>query len=280
MSEGVVLQSNLALPLLRRGKVRDLYDLGEKLLIVSTDRISAFDVVLPTGIPNKGEALNRLSTYWFDVTKEIVPNHILEVVDPRTVIVKKTKPIKVEFIVRGYIYGSTWEKYKREPSIAGKSLPRGFEKAEKLPEPILTPTTKAEKGHDVEMTSKQLADKVGRQRADRIEEICLKIYRKASKMADANGIIVADTKMEFGLIDEQLILIDELLTPDASRFWAKEKYRIGEDQENFDKQYVRDYLIDLGWNRKPPAPQLPENIITETSKRYVMAFELLTGRKF
>lgn len=280
MSEGVVLQSNLALPLLRRGKVRDLYDLGEKLLIVSTDRISAFDVVLPTGIPNKGEALNRLSTYWFDVTKEIVPNHILEVVDPRTVIVKKTKPIKVEFIVRGYIYGSTWEKYKREPSIAGKSLPRGFEKAEKLPEPILTPTTKAEKGHDVEMTSKQLADKVGRQRADRIEEICLKIYRKASKMADANGIIVADTKMEFGLIDEQLILIDELLTPDASRFWAKEKYRIGEDQESFDKQYVRDYLIDLGWNRKPPAPQLPENIITETSKRYVMAFELLTGRKF
>ena len=280
MSEGVVLQSNLALPLLRRGKVRDLYDLGEKLLIVSTDRISAFDVVLPTGIPNKGEALNRLSTYWFDVTKEIVPNHILEVVDPRTVIVKKTKPIKVEFIVRGYIYGSTWEKYKREPSIAGKSLPRGFEKAEKLPEPILTPTTKAEKGHDVEMTSKQLADKVGRQRADRIEEICLKIYRKASKMADANGIIVADTKMEFGLIDEQLILIDELLTPDASRFWAKEKYRIGEDQESFDKQYVRDYLIDLGWNRKPPAPQLPENIITETSKRYVMAFELLTGREF
>ena len=280
MSEGVVLQSNLALPLLRRGKVRDLYDLGEKLLIVSTDRISAFDVVLPTGIPNKGEALNRLSTYWFDVTKEIVPNHILEVVDPRTVIVKKTKPIKVEFIVRGYIYGSTWEKYKREPSIAGKSLPRGFEKAEKLPEPILTPTTKAEKGHDVEMTSKQLADKVGRQRADRIEEICLKIYRKASKMADANGIIVADTKMEFGLIDEQLILIDELLTPDASRFWAKEKYRIGEDQESFDKQYVRDYLMDLGWNRKPPAPQLPENIITETSKRYVMAFELLTGRKF
>ena len=280
MSEGVVLQSNLALPLLRRGKIRDLYDLGEKLLIVSTDRISAFDVVLPTGIPNKGEALNRLSTYWFDVTKEIVPNHILEVVDPRTVIVKKTKPIKVELIVRGYIYGSTWEKYKREPSIAGKSLPRGFEKAEKLPEPILTPTTKAEKGHDVEMTSKQLADKVGRQRADRIEEICLKIYRKASKMADANGIIVADTKMEFGLIDEQLILIDELLTPDASRFWAKEKYRIGEDQESFDKQYVRDYLIDLGWNRKPPAPQLPENIITETSKRYVMAFELLTGREF
>ena len=280
MSEGVVLQSNLALPLLRRGKVRDLYDLGEKLLIVSTDRISAFDVVLPTGIPNKGEALNRLSTYWFDVTKEIVPNHILEVVDPRTVIVKKTKPIKVEFILRGYIYGSTWEKYKREPSIAGKSLPRGLEKAEKLPEPILTPTTKAEKGHDVEMTSKQLADKVGRQRADRIEEICLKIYRKASKMADANGIIVADTKMEFGLIDEQLILIDELLTPDASRFWAKEKYRIGEDQESFDKQYVRDYLINLGWNRKPPAPQLPENIITETSKRYVMAFELLTGRKF
>jgi phosphoribosylaminoimidazole-succinocarboxamide synthase len=280
MSEGVVLQSNLALPLLRRGKVRDLYDLGEKLLIVSTDRISAFDVVLPTGIPNKGEALNRLSTYWFDVTKDIVPNHILKVVDPRTVIVKKTKPIKVEFIVRGYIYGSTWEKYKREPSIAGKSLPRGFEKAEKLPEPILTPTTKAEKGHDVEMTSKQLADKVGRQRADRIEEICLKIYSKASKMADANGIIVADTKMEFGLIDEQLILIDELLTPDASRFWAKEKYRIGEDQESFDKQYVRDYLIDLGWNKKPPAPQLPENIITETSKRYVMAFELLTGRKF
>ncbi len=280
MSEEVVLQSNLALPLLRRGKVRDLYDLGEKLLIVSTDRISAFDVVLPSGIPKKGEALNRLSTYWFNATKDVIPNHILEVVDQRTVIVKKTNPIKVEFIVRGYIYGSTWEQYKRESSVAGKSLPRGLEKAERLPEPILTPTTKAEKGHDIEMNSKQVGEKVGKQRADRIEDICLKIYSKASKMAEANDIIIADTKMEFGLIDEQLILIDELLTPDASRFWDKEKYKIGEDQESFDKQYVRDYLTDLGWNRKPPAPQLPENIIAETSKKYVMAYELLTGRRF
>lgn len=280
MSDEVVLQSKLELPLLRRGKVRDLYDLGEKLLIVATDRISAFDVVLPTGIPKKGEALNRLSTYWFNATKDVVPNHILDVIDPRTVIVKKTNPIRVEFIVRGYIYGSTWEKYNREPSVAGKALPRGLKLGERLPEPILTPTTKAEKGHDIEMSSKQVRERVGKQRADRIEDICLKIYSKASKMAEAHGIIIADTKMEFGLIDEQLILIDELLTPDASRFWTKEKYKVGEDQESFDKQYVRDYLTDLGWNKKAPAPQLPDNIVAETSKKYVMAYELLTGRKF
>jgi phosphoribosylaminoimidazole-succinocarboxamide synthase len=280
MSDEVVLQSNLALPLLRRGKVRDLYDLGEKLLIVSTDRISAFDVVLPTGIPKKGEALNRLSTYWFNATKDVISNHILDIIDPRTVIVKKTNPIKVEFIVRGYIYGSTWENYNRESSVAGKALPRGLEKAERLPEPLFTPTTKAEKGHDIEMNSKQVEEKVGKQRADRIEDICLKIYSKASKMAEANGIIIADTKMEFGLIDDQLILIDELLTPDASRFWAKEKYKVGEDQASFDKQYVRDYLTDLGWNRQPPAPQLPEHVVAETSRKYVMAYELLTGREF
>ncbi len=280
MSGEVVLQSNLELPLLRRGKVRDLYDLGERLLIVSTDRLSAFDVVLPTGIPKKGEALNRLSIYWFNATKDVISNHILDVIDPRTVIVKKTNPIKVEFIVRGYIYGSTWEKYNRGSSVAGKALPQGLEKAERLPDPILTPTTKAEKGHDIEMTSKQVEEKVGKQRADRIEDICLKIYSKASKMAEANGIIIADTKMEFGLIDDQLILIDELLTPDASRFWTKEKYKVGEDQASFDKQYVRDYLTDLGWNRQPPAPQLPEHIVAETSRKYVMAYELLTGRKF
>jgi len=280
MDQDVILDTKLSLPLLKKGKVRDLYDLGEKLLVVSTDRISAFDVVLPTGIPRKGEALNRLSVYWFNHTKDIVPNHILEVVDPRTVLVKKAAPIKAEFIVRGYLYGSAWEKYESTSSICGKSLPKGLKKAEKLPEPIMTPTTKAEKGHDLDISLKQVADKIGRQRAHKIEDICLKIYNRASKMAEAKGIIVADTKMEFGLVDNMVTIIDELLTPDSSRFWAGEEYRVGEDQQSFDKQFVRDYLISIGWDKKPPAPKIPENVVIGTSKRYVKAYELLTGRRF
>ena len=280
MDQEVILDTKLSLPLLKKGKVRDLYDLGEKLLVVSTDRISAFDVVLPTGIPRKGEALNRLSVYWFNQTKDIVHNHILEVVDPRTVLVEKAEPIKAEFIVRGYLYGSAWEKYENGISIGGKSLSKGLKKAEKLPEPIMTPTTKAEKGHDLDISLKDVADKIGRQRAHEIEDICLKIYNRAVGMAEAKGIIVADTKMEFGLIDDKVIIIDELLTPDSSRFWAEEEYRIGENQKSFDKQFVRDYLISIGWDKKPPAPKLPENVVIGTSKKYIKAYELLTGRRF
>ena len=280
MSFDVVLNTHLPLPSFKKGKVRDLYDLGKKLLIVSTDRISAFDVVLPNGIPYKGEALSRLSAYWFNETKDIVSNHILEVVDPRTVLVKKTKPVKVEFVVRGYLYGSAWENYRKGKFICGTNLPKGLKKAEQLPNPILTPTTKAEVGHDMEMTDEEVAKKIGGDLAREIEGVCLKIYEKASRKAKVKGIMVADTKMEFGVIDDELILIDELLTPDSSRFWAREKYEVGKNQPSFDKQYVRDYLMSIGWNRQPPAPKLPEHVVLETSKKYVEAYERLTGRKF
>ena len=273
----VLLESNLPIPLFKKGKVRDIYNAGDRLLIVSTDRISAFDVVLPNGIPHKGEALNRLSVYWFSQTKHIVPNHIIDVVDPRTVLVKKAQVIPIEFVVRGYMYGSLWEKYQKSWT---ESLPKGLKKAEKLPTPILTPTTKAEVGHDRELSKTQVADKIGKNVADKIEEICLKIYQQAARTAELNGIVIADTKMEFGFIGKELILIDELLTPDSSRFWSKDKYKVGADQFSFDKQYVRDYLEGLKWNKKPPAPELPNQIIAETSRKYIEAYQRLTGRKF
>jgi len=277
MSNEVLLETSLPLPLFKKGKVRDLYDLGGKLLIVSTDRISAFDVVLPNGIPHKGEALNRLSAYWFNETRNIIENHVLDVVDPRTVLVKKTDPIKIEFVVRGYIYGSLWEKYQKRKQTG---LPKGLKKAEKLPTPILTPTTKAETGHDVELARVDVLKKIGRDEATEIEEVCLKIYELASKKAEANGIIIADTKMECGFSDKEIILIDELLTPDSSRFWSLDKYKVGIDQFSFDKQSVRDYLEKIGWNKRPPAPTLPDHVVKETSKKYVEAYQRLTGRKF
>ncbi len=280
MSLEVVLNTDLPFPSFKKGKVRDVYDLGEKLLIVSTDRISAFDIVLPSGIPHKGEALNRLSVYWFNETKDIVPNHIVEVVDPRTVLVRKSKLVEVEFVVRGYLYGAAWESYQRGKPICGTRLPRGLRKAERLSTPILTPTTKAETGHDTEMMREEVEKKVGKDLASEIDEICLRIYEMASKKAEANGIIVADTKMEFGMFGDKLILIDELLTPDSSRFWPKDRYAVGGDQPSFDKQYVRDYLLSAGWNREPPAPQLPERVVLETSRKYVEAYERLTGRNF
>jgi phosphoribosylaminoimidazole-succinocarboxamide synthase len=273
----VILETNLSIPLFKRGKVRDVYDLKDKLLIVSTDRISAFDVVLPNGIPCKGEALNRLSVYWFKETENIVQNHILEVIDPRTVLVRKAIPIKIEFVVRGYLYGSLWKKY-----VKGKApdLPSGLGKAERLPNPILTPTTKAEVGHDIDIEREEILKQIGKETANEIEEICLKIYERASKKAEANGIIIADTKLEFGFCGDELILIDELLTPDSSRFWPVEKYKVGVNQFSFDKQYVRDYLESISWNKQPPAPTLPEHVVLETSRKYIEAYERLTSRKF
>ena len=276
----VILESNLPYPLLKRGKVRDLYMIDDNLLIVSTDRISAFDVVLPNGIPHKGEALNLLSAYWFNETKHIFPNHLLKVVNSRTVLVKKADPIKVEFVVRGYLYGSAWEKYRRGKEICGLKLPSGLRKAEKLPEPILTPTTKAEVGHDVEMTREEVARKIGKNLAEEIEEASLRIYRAAAEKAESKGIIIADTKFEFGINNGEVLLIDELLTPDSSRFWPKDKYQVGKSQPSFDKQYVRDYLISINWNKQPPAPLLPENIVIETSRKYIEAYERLTGKDF
>ncbi len=280
MDSDVILTTNLPLPLFKRGKVRDLYDLDDKLLIVSTDRISAFDVVLPNGIPYKGEALNRLSVYWFNETEKIVPNHLLGIVDPRTVLVRKVAPVKIEFVVRGYLYGSAWEQYKAGEDICGLRLPSGLRKAEKLPEPILTPTTKADVGHDVELTRDKVIGMISKDLVKEIEETCLKIYERASKRAESKGIIIADTKFEFGLLEGHLLLIDELLTPDSSRFWPKDKYEVGKNQASFDKQYVRDYLMSIGWNKQPPAPILPDNVILETSEKYIEAYEKLTGRKF
>jgi phosphoribosylaminoimidazole-succinocarboxamide synthase len=280
MTYDVLLKTNLPLPIFKRGKVRDLYDLKKRLLIVSTDRISAFDVVLPNGVPHKGEALNRLSVYWFNQTKNVIPNHVLDVVDPRMVLVKKTEPVRIEFVIRGYLYGSAWQRYREGKPICGIKLPSGLSEAEKLPEPVLTPTTKAEVGHDIEMTREGVVKQIGRDAAEEIEETCLRIYERASKRAEANGIIVADTKVEFGLCDGELLLIDELFTPDSSRFWPSEKYEVGKDQFSFDKQYVRDYLDSLDWNKQPPAPSLPDHVILETSKKYVEAYERLTGRRF
>jgi phosphoribosylaminoimidazole-succinocarboxamide synthase len=278
--EKVLIESNLNLPLFKRGKVRDLYDKGDKLLIVSTDRLSAFDVILPNGIPYKGEAINKLSLYWFNETKGIIPNHFLEVVDPRTIIVKKTKPIKVEFVVRGYLYGGAWEKYKNGKPICGINFPSNMKKAEKLPQPVLTPTTKADKGHDLELKGDNLLKLITKDILKEIRETSFKIYEKASKKAESNGIIIADTKFEFGLLGDEVILIDEILTPDSSRFWSKEKYEIGKNQFSFDKQYVRDYLISINWNKQPPAPTIPQHVILETSKKYIEAYERLSGSKF
>lgn len=278
--ETVVVDTHLPYPVFKRGKVRDIYDLGDRLLIVSTDRISAFDVVLPDGIPRKGEALTRLSTHWFRQTKNTVQNHMIKTVDPRTVLVKKAKLIPIEFVVRGYLYGSAWEDYEQGRPVCGVTLRKGLKKAEKLDYPILTPTTKAEKGHDVEITQKDVEREVGKAAAREIEDVSMKIYAKASQKAEENGMIVADTKLEFGTIDDELILIDELLTPDSSRFWPLDTYKAGEDQFSFDKQYVRDYLTSIKWNKQPPAPTLPPNVIAGTSKKYIEAYERLTGRKF
>ena len=274
------MESCLPLKLLRRGKVRDIYELADKLLIVSTDRISAFDVVLPNGIPNKGEALNRLSAYWFGELKGIFLNHLLDVIDQRTMLVKKAEPIKIEFVVRGYLYGSAWENYRAGKAVSGIKLLKGLKKASKLPEPILTPTTKTETGHDVEMTKSDVVKKLGKAATERIEETCMKIYERASKRAEANGIIIADTKFEFGFCNNELMLIDEVITPDSSRFWSLDGYEVGKDQYSFDKQYVRDYLLSIGWNKRPPAPALPEEVILQTSQRYVQCYERLTGRRF
>ena len=278
--KNVVVEASLPYPLFKRGKVRDLYDLGEELLIVATDRISAFDVVLPNGIPHKGEALNMLSAYWFKEVETVAPHHLLEVVDARTVRVKKTSPVKIEFVVRGYLYGSAWEKYRDGKDVCGVRLPPGLRRGEKLPEPIMTPTTKAEVGHDIELSRDDVVEMVGRDLAEQIEESSVKIYQAGLRKAGSKGIIIADTKFEFGLWKDEVLLIDEVLTPDSSRFWPKDRYEVGRSQMSFDKQYVRDYLMSIGWNRQPPAPVLPEHAIIETSKKYIEAYEKLTSKKF
>ena len=271
------------LKLFKRGKVRDVYEVGENYLIVSTDRLSAFDVIMNEGIPDKGKILNRISKFWFDYTKEIIPNHLVSLnvedypaeckpysaeLKDRSMLVKKAELIPIECIVRGYITGSGLIDYNKTGKICGIDLPKGLVESEKLPEPIFTPSTKAEIGlHDENITEEQAASIVGKETYDTIKNSALTIYKKASEFALRKGIIIADTKMEFGYYNGKVILIDELLTPDSSRFWPSDEYRKGKTQNSFDKQYVRDYLLSINFNKKPPAPELPEEVILNTSKR-------------
>jgi len=293
----VLTETTLDLPLAARGKVRDIYDLGDKLLIVATDRISAFDVVLPTGIPDKGLVLTQLSAFWFEKTGDIVPNHFLRVVDDtriegvpvelpreligRAMLVRKARRLDVECIVRGYaVLGSAgWAEYHQSGSISGIELPRGLKEAQELFEPIFTPTTKAEEGHDENITFDQAVELVGERAANAMAVRSLAVYRFGRDYARERGSIIADTKFEFGWLDDEVILIDECLTPDSSRFWPADQYEIGQPQASFDKQYVRDYLTEIGWDRRPPAPELPPEIAARTGEKYREAFHRVTGRE-
>jgi phosphoribosylaminoimidazole-succinocarboxamide synthase len=295
----VLLETNLPNPLLRRGKVRDNYELDGKLLIVATDRISAFDVVLPCGIPDKGAVLNQLSAFWFGKTAHIIPNHVLHVIKEidqlnayysdqsdksplaelagRSMVVRTTKPLPVECVVRGYLAGSAWAEYVQDNTIHGVPYPKGLQESQQLPQPIFTPTTKAESGHDEPLTMEDFNQLLGKSIAEEIKKKSLSIYHFAEEYARTRGIIIADTKMEFGLVDGKVILIDELLTPDSSRFWDVDDYVIGRSQASFDKQIVRDWLAASGWNKEPPAPMLSSDLIQRTSERYQEVYQRLTG---
>lgn len=289
-------QSFLDLPdikKLRSGKVREVFDLGETLLFVATDRLSAFDVILPDPIPHKGAVLNQLSAFWFKRFSK-VKNHFvtanfdefpkeLQAFRPqlagRSMIVRKTKPLPVECVVRGYLAGSGWKEYQESQSVCGIKLPSGLKLASQLPEPIFTPATKSDTGHDLNIDMNECRQILGKEMAERVCDLSLQIYAAGRDHAAQRGIIVADTKFEFGTVDGQLLLIDECLTPDSSRFWPKDQYIVGQSPPSFDKQFVRDYLETLDWNKTPPAPSLPQDVITKTSAKYVEAFERLTGEK-
>jgi phosphoribosylaminoimidazole-succinocarboxamide synthase len=289
-------QSSIELPgikKLRSGKVREVFDLGDTLLFVVTDRISAFDVILPDPIPHKGAVLNQISAFWFNRFDKI-KNHFVtadfaefpkelqpfrEQLAGRSMIVRKTKPLAVECVVRGYLAGSGWKEYQESNSVCGIELPGGLKQASELPHPIFTPATKAEEGHDENIDMKQCAQILGQELANRVKELSLEIYSRGSEHAAQKGIIVADTKFEFGTIDGDLLLIDECLTPDSSRFWPKDEYAAGQSPPSFDKQFVRDYLETLDWDKTPPAPRLPKDVIEKTSAKYLEAFRRLTGHE-
>jgi phosphoribosylaminoimidazole-succinocarboxamide synthase len=297
----VVLQSDLPLPVFIKGKVRDTYDLGNRLLIVATDRISVFDVILPTGIPDKGRMLCQISSFWFDMTKDIIQNHVVKTIDDvkdlddylpksqrfdypaylsgRAVVVKKAERINVEWVLRGYLSGSAWEEYQKSGTIFGIQVPAGMKESQELPEVLFTPTTKADEGHDMPMTMDEVKNQIGESIVNQMKEKSLAVYNLARKYALEKGIIIADTKMEFGIADGSLILIDELLTPDSSRFWDAGSYQVGKPQPSFDKQPVRDWTAGTGWNKQPPGPELTSEVVTATTKRYRDAYERLTGKK-
>lgn len=282
------------LNLIKRGKVRDLYDLGEALLIVATDRISAFDVIMPDPIPGKGVVLTQISLFWFEVMESLVAHHVIsgdvdqfpaacrpyaDTLRGRSLLVKKTRPLPVECVVRGYISGSGWKDYQRSGSVCGIKLPPGLKESERLPQPIFTPSTKAELGaHDMNIPFDAMVAQIGAARAEKARELSLAIYRHGVDLADRKGIIIADTKFEFGLLGDELILIDEVLTPDSSRFWPKDSYAPGGAQKSFDKQYLRDYLRTRDWNKEPPGPQLPPEVIENTRIRYLEALKRLAGK--
>jgi phosphoribosylaminoimidazole-succinocarboxamide synthase len=290
-----VLQVDLpGLPKARSGKVREIFDLGDAFLFVASDRISAFDVVMPNGIPRKGEVLTQISHFWFDQTEKLVPNHRLargndplpKQLQPyaaqlagRSMIVRKTRPLAVECIVRGYLAGSGWKEYKKSRTVCGIPLPEGLQESSELPEPIFTPSTKAEAGHDENISFAEAEKILGADIAGRARDLSLKIYKFARDYARQRGIIIADTKFEFGLLNGELILIDEVLTPDSSRFWPASEYAPGRGQPSFDKQFVRDYLETLAWDKTPPGPVLPKDIVEKTTAKYLEAYERLTGKK-
>lgn len=288
MLEIVLLNTNIKdVQTHSKGKVRDIYDLGAQLLIIATDRISAFDVVLPNGIPHKGKVLTALSLHWFEQTKDIIKNHLItadvaeypievakykDVLADRSMLVKKTEVLPIECVVRGYLAGSGWKEYQMSQSVCGIKLPVGLVESSKLPEPIFTPSTKATTGHDINITQSQVEDTIGVETTKFLKEVSIRIFEFAGKELEAKGIILADTKFEFGVYEDEIILIDEVLTPDSSRFWPGDEYCPGMSQPSFDKQFVRDYLEKIGWDKNPPAPTLPDIIIKKTSEKYLEAY--------
>ena len=296
MSNNTLLQLDLAgIPKVRSGKVREMFDLGDSLLMVASDRISAYDVVLPNGIPLKGEVLTMFSHFWFERVADLVPNHLLakadeplpqavqshaEQIGRRAMVVKKAQPLAIECVVRGYLAGSGWKEYQKQGTVCGISLPDGLDNSSKLPEPIFTPATKAEEGHDENISFEEAINIVGKDIAEQARELSIKIYNRGRDHAAEKGIIIADTKFEFGIFEGELILIDEVLTPDSSRFWPADLYAPGKSQPSFDKQFVRDYLETLDWNKTPPGPELPEDIVQKTSEKYIEAYTRVTGLDF
>lgn len=293
MKKAVYTTDFPGLKLLNRGKVRDIYDLGDMLLMVATDRLSAFDVVMPDPVPDKGKVLTQISLFWFDHMKDIVPNHLIsgnvddypkecqpykDILEGRSMLVKKVDPLAIECVVRGYISGSGWKSYQKTISVCGIKLPEGLKESQRLEEAIFTPSTKAQSGlHDINIDFEEAVNIVGRPVADHVKSLSLDIYRKGTEMADEKGIIIADTKFEFGLDGDDIILIDEVLTPDSSRFWPKTTYMPGSSQKSYDKQFVRDYLISLNWDKTPPGPSLPVEVIEKTRDLYIKALKELTG---
>jgi len=296
--EQVLLNIDLpGIKLFKKGKVRNVFDLGDKLLLVASDRISAFDSVMPNGIPDKGKILTQLSAFWFDFTKKIIDNHMItanvdefpeeirihedvkKALDKRSMLGKKTESIDIECVARGYLSGSGWKEYQQSGAVCGIKLPQGLKESDKLSEPIFTPATKAASGHDINISEKEMKDQIGAELGSLLKEKTLAVYSAARDYAESKGIIIADTKFEFGKYDGKVILIDEILTPDSSRFWPRDTYKPGGPQFSYDKQFVRDYLISIKWDKEPPAPRLSEEVVQKTREKYLEAFRMLTGKK-